>query len=335
MMRRSDLDKAYRVLAVTNTYPTVDAPGDTPCIRDQLQTLAGMGVEIDLMVIDRRKRGKLGYLSAAWQLALLPIWGKRYDLIHAFYGHSGLLSRLQLKYPVVVTFRGSDLLSHRDRVAGKLVARLVNGVIVMSKEMKIASGRRDAHIIPFEVNTGLFVPAEMLAARRELGLPLASKIVLFPWDPERPEKRFDVVEGTIRILQKADDVHLLVVHNQSHEVVARYMNASNALVLASDHEGAPMSVREAVATGLPVVSVDVGDVRNVIENVANCYICERVPADMAEKLSLAMRSNHRSISTASSDDPAQTRAAEQVLRVYDQALGVSSAAVVTENGART
>jgi glycosyltransferase involved in cell wall biosynthesis len=39
-----------------------------------------------------------------------------------------------------------------------------------------------------------------------------------------------------------------------------WLNAADVLLVTSSREGSPVTVREALACGLPVVSVDVGDV---------------------------------------------------------------------------
>lgn len=308
------------VLAVTNAYPTDQTPGDAPCIEDQIAALRAQGVNVDLLRIDRSKR-KLSYARAAWRLFLTSFQSKRYDLIHAYYGHCGLLARLQLRYPVVVTFRGSDLLSRKDGAIGRMVARLVDSVIVMSEEMKRAAKRRDAHIIPFGVNSYLFTPYPMEQARSDLGLPLSDKLILFPWDPGRPEKRFDIVVETIRILQKEQErVRLVVMFNKPHEVVAKYMNACDAMVLASDHEGAPMAVREAMACNLPIVGVDVGDVRQIFGHTEGCYLCKREATDLAEKLGWVLSRGDRTDGSRFVRKMDAAWAAEQVISAYYRVL---------------
>ncbi|MCK4791939.1 MAG: hypothetical protein KAV87_49865, partial [Desulfobacteraceae bacterium] len=232
----SDISERMSVLAVTNTYPTAEMPGDTPCIKDQILALRAQGVKVDLLYVDRGK-GKISYAKAAWQLFLKSFRGRQYDLIHAYYGHCGLLARLQFRYPIVVTFRGSDLLSQKDGLIGKIVARLVEGIIVMSEEMERATNRQDAHIIPFGLDLDLFTPYPMERARHDLGLPMSEKLVLFPWNPARPEKRFDIVEEAIQALHREhENVRLTVIHNKPREVVAKYMNACDVMVLASDHD---------------------------------------------------------------------------------------------------
>lgn len=310
-----------RVLAVTNHFPTQERQGDTPCIRDQILTLRSLGIDVEVLQIDRRRK-RASYLAVAWRLFLTSFRRKRYDLIHAYYGYAGLLARLQVKVPVVVTFRGSDLLSRRNRLIGPMVARWAAGVIVMSEEMRRVSRRADAQIIPFGVDLELFRPQPMGRCRVDLGLPLGDKLVLFPWDPGRPEKRFDVVKAAVeRLQQDPGAVRLLTVWDEPPETIVKYMNACDALVLASDREGAPMAVREAIACNLPVVSVDVGDVRQVIGDIEGCYLCRQDAGDLAQKLRMALDRGHRLDAAPMARNLDVRRASERVIEVYDRVLG--------------
>jgi teichuronic acid biosynthesis glycosyltransferase TuaC len=309
-----------RILAVTNTYPITEKPGDTPQIRDQLDALKARGVEVDLMYVDRYK-GKRGYAEAAWRILLLTFQRKRYDLIHAYYGHCGLLARLQARYPIIVTFLGSDLLDPKDSPIGKVVARLADGIIVQSIEMKQIAKRDDAFIIPFGVNLDLFISYPMEDARQELGLALDEKLVLFPWNPARHVKRFDLVQEAIQIVQERyNRVRLVSLFDQPHETVVKYMNACNVMVLASEHEGSPMALREAMACNLPIISVDVGDVRQIIENTEGCYLCKREPADIAEKLCLALERGCRTYGGRVVRQADAAWGANQVMLLYDYVL---------------
>ena len=286
-------DREATCTGIANSYPTADKPGDMPQIQDQLDELRRRGVEVDLLYVDRYK-GILGYVQAAWKLFLLSFQRRRYNLVHAYYGHCGLLARLQCRCPIVVTFLGSDLLSRRDRAIGKAVSKVADGVIVQSEEMKRIAERDDASIIPFGVKFEALRPYPMEDARRELGLALDEKLVLFPWNPARPVKRFDLIQEAVRIVQQRyDQVRLISVFDQPHETVAKYMNACDVMVLASEHEGSPMALREAMACNLPIVSVDVGDVRQIIENTEGCYLCKREPSDIAEKLGLVFERGGR------------------------------------------
>lgn len=305
-----------RVLVVTNTYPSVSRPADTPSIKDQVEDLRRLGAVVDILYIDGSR--KLNYLLGALKILLLSFRSEKYHILHAFYGHSGALAQLQRKYPVIVTFLGSDLLSKKDSRIGKYAARKADGVIVMTEEMRAESGR-DAQVIPFGANTHIFKPRPKHEARMQLGLPPDKKLILFPWKPTRPEKRYWLAEEAVSLLNDQSNTELLALHNKPREVVSKYMSACDAMILTSRHEGSPLAVREAIACKLPVVAVDVGDVRLVVEQSNGGYITEENAPDIAENLSMALNSETVFFDTPSSAYDSLS-SAKQVLAFYEQML---------------
>jgi len=146
---------------------------------------------------------------------------------------------------------------------------------------------------------------------------LDKKLILFPWNPARLVKRFDIVEKMMGIVKKMiPESELLVVHDKPHATMAQYFNASDVCVLASDHEGSPVAIREALACNLPVVSVDVGDVGDLIDGLENCYLVDRNPADMAEKVKAVLTSGRRCLGRERMQVYDIHQAAERVYQVY-------------------
>ena len=62
------------------------------------------------------------------------------------------------------------------------------------------------------------------------------------------------------------------------------MNACDCLLMTSEREASPMVIKEAMLCGCPIVSVDVGDVKDMISGTDGCFIACREPADIADKL---------------------------------------------------
>ncbi len=88
-------------------------------------------------------------------------------------------------------------------------------------------------------------------------------------------------------------VELVEMKGYSRAEVANLFYAADALVMTSFTEGSPQVVKEAMACGCPIVSVDVGDVAERIAGVDKCYIAERTPEDIALKLNTIIQDTQR------------------------------------------
>lgn len=64
--------------------------------------------------------------------------------------------------------------------------------------------------------------------------------------------------------------------------------------MTSHTEGSPQVIKEALACGCPIVSVDVGDVRERIQDVPGCYVSESYePSQLAYYLEKALNLHNR------------------------------------------
>lgn len=315
--------ESIRVLLVSNVYPVNDRVG-TPSIGIQQRLLEERGVAFDVIAI--QTGNPAAYFKAAIRFLWMNLRKRDYDLVHAYYGLSAFIALLQRRMPVVATFLGSDLLSagegdHRDRKIGVLAAKHADAVIIMTEQMKLATGREDAHVIPFGVDLDQFPLVDQMDARKLLGLPANKKLVLFPWDPERLVKRYDVVAKMMTLVKKKlPESELVVIHDRSHAEMVHYFNACDVCVLASDHEGSPVAIREALACNLPVVSVDVGDVAALIDGLENCYLVERNPTKMADRVAAVLKSGKRCQGRARMQAYDIDSAADRVWRIYQQLI---------------
>ncbi len=289
-----------KVLLITHSIgdpEVVSAPG----ISDQITEMGRMGVEFEVWMV--RAGCKRSYISTAFRVMRLNFQPRRFDLIHATYSLNGFIALLQWKYPVIVSLLGSDLINRdhndlsgeRDSWIGRLVASLARRVIVQTDEMAaaVSGDKSKITVIPYGINTEIFHPIPLEEARRRLELANDGRIILFPYNPARPEKQFHLLEEAAELLKQEIPVQLIPVYGRSRQELALFMNASNALVLTSSHEGSPVAVREALACGLPVVSVPVGDVQDLISTVEGCHMCGYDPVDIADKLKLVFHKDRR------------------------------------------
>ena len=77
------------------------------------------------------------------------------------------------------------------------------------------------------------------------------------------------IESQIDSLQLGDKVKLLGVQTD----VFRYLTKADCFVLSSDYEGIPMTIIEAMGTGLPVVSTNVGGIPELITDGREGILC--------------------------------------------------------------
>ncbi len=321
--------KTYRILVVTNIWPTQSDPGYGSFVQAQMESLRPLGVEFDTLFIDGRA-SRWNYLRGVGRMRSL-LRQKRYDLIHAHFGLSGWVARCQFRTPVVVSFMGDDVLGRPRRdgsitaygrflqVSSFLLARIVSACIVKSAEMKRKLGLASAQVIPNGVDLNAFRPLHRNEARKALGLDPEKKYVLFPYDPAEQRKRYDLIQAAVAEAQVSNPaIEILHVRGVPRERMPLYMNAADLLLLASVFEGSPNAVKEAMAVNLPVVSVDVGDVRELIGTTEGCFIVPREATAMAEKIVEVCRQPMRTRGREAIARLSIENVARQVVAVYAQ-----------------
>jgi glycosyltransferase involved in cell wall biosynthesis len=150
-------------------------------------------------------------------------------------------------------------------------------------------------------------------------LPLDAPLLLFPYDPGRAVKRFDLVEAAAELARAAHPaLQVITVCDKTPEELALYMNACDVMVLASDSEGAPGAVREALACNLPIVSVDVGDVAELIGPIDGCSIVERDAAAIAAQLNVVLAERRRVDGVVHVQHLDVARSAAVIARIYQE-----------------
>lgn len=312
-----------KVLVVTNMYPTVTMPAFGTFVHDQVQALRRAGVEVDVFFVNGRQ-STWNYL---W--GFLRFWrflcGRRYDLIHAHYVLSGVIARAQWGHKLVLTHHGPEVLGWPhpwQRWVCLLLTPLCDEAIYVSEEIRRALRDEDGWVIPCGVNLDDFNPLPRDEARARLDLPQDKRLVLWAGEHWRPEKLFHLVEQAMaRVQAELPDAELVLLTKKPHDVVPVYMSACDALVLTSAAEGSPMVVKEAMACNLPVVSVRVGDVPDVIGDTPGCALAARDPADIAAKLVAVLREPQRTDGRSRIQHLRHDRIASRLIEVYAHALG--------------
>jgi teichuronic acid biosynthesis glycosyltransferase TuaC len=285
-----------RILALTNMYPTPDSPYYGVFVRDTLDAIQRMdpSITIDLLFVNGR-RSKAAYLAAP--LRVLARAGAGYDAIHAHYGFLAAAGTF-FPGPRVITFYGSDVNDPRELRWSRPFLSRYDQIVVMNEAMRATLGRPDALVLPPGIDLVRFTPRDRGEARARLGLDADARYILFPSKPERREKRYDLFSDVVsRVARGRPDVKTLLLASPERpdgEIPWIYA-ASDVLLLTSDNEGSPMVIKEALAMNLPIVSVDVGDIRAVAGPSRPCRILDsRDPAELARAVTEVLDAGGRS-----------------------------------------
>ncbi len=222
------------------------------------------------------------------------------DLVHAYFAHiagfAGINISKFFKVPLVVGVMGSDINRFVLRNEGRWYDRKralaslsdANAIIAVSEDLKnkvesLGDFSSKTYKIHNGVSTDTFKPADKLTARKELGLPIKKKILLFVGNIIKEKGVLELLDA-IKIINR-DDLSVVMVgrdylqsdemhkHSQilfkgavPYENIPRYMQASDILVHPSYSEGFGKVLIESLACGCPVVSTDATAIPEIISS---------------------------------------------------------------------
>jgi glycosyltransferase involved in cell wall biosynthesis len=327
-----------KVLAVTNMYPRPEAPTSGTFVEQQVKGLRELGLQVEVHLVERSQKGMFAYFGAQRQVAE-RVRSFRPDLVHVMYGGvmADMITRSLKNVPTVVSFCGSDLLGEllsgriRKMIASYGVwsswqaARRASGIIVKSRNLQQAlpceEDRRRAHIIPNGIDLERFRPLDRNECRNALGWPRDGFNVLFPTNTGDPRKRIGLARGAVAELGNLGVIaRLRELQDVAHDQVPVWINACDVVILTSLHEGSPNVIKEALACNVPIVSVDVGDVAERVEDIEGCFIADATPSSLAEKLHRVLSGSRRVEGRTAMRELSLERVAARVKTCYLEAV---------------
>jgi teichuronic acid biosynthesis glycosyltransferase TuaC len=308
-----------KVLIVTHMYPTARNPENGTFVEQQVESLRREGIDMDVLHVDvTRSKWLYPWTFVPFQKRVLT---RRYDLVHAHYVFAGVVARSQFRSPMIVTHHGDEAFFTWQAHLCRLLSRMVDKSIVVTEEIKKSIGLESSVVIPCGVDFDIFKPIDKRSAREQLGLPGDKKLVLFVGRYPEWRKRFDIVKDAVAQLKaKGMDLELIVAYKETYERVPVFMSACDVMVLPSEREGSPQVVKEAMACNLPVISVDVGDVPDILAGVKNCYVSPRDPASVAERVALVLERCERSDGRERTRRYELSSIAKRIVKVYEEVL---------------
>ena len=322
----SDFNQPPRVLAVI--------PGDGEgnsfiFARRQVASLVRAGVTIQTLYLEPCR--SVQQFFTQWRRLNRAIQAFSPHLIHAHYGTvTSFLCACGTGRPLIITFRGSDL--NRDARIGFVRGRLglllsqfsalkASVIICTSSQLvdQLWWRRKKATVLPSGADLTLFRPDEMQKFRERIGWKPDELVVVFNAGKNPLLKGLPLAREAVAIVQsKFAPVRLFEFDGSTPpENMPTYLNAADCLLLASEAEGSPNIVKEALACNLPIVSVDVGDVAERLRAVSPSFIVERDPEQIARALIEALSAKKRSNGRERVAELSEARIAERLCSIYE------------------
>ncbi|EOZ96372.1 glycosyltransferase, putative [Indibacter alkaliphilus LW1] len=289
-----------KILFVTNMYPFDKKPYFGIFIKEQIDELKkSFSFDHEVYFINGLYKSKLEYLRSILRVPQV-IRKFKPDIIHVHYGISGLfLLFYKPKIPVIMTLHGCDFLDHGDNwlqvMISKAVARKVDKVLVQNRQMVEVSRtiNPNVQILTCGVDTEFFQPDSPVSNVKNNEIT-----IVFPSDPSRNEKNYPLFKATIEELEKSfnKNVSIVCIHNMDRSEIRNVLSASDCLIMTSISEGSPQVVKEALSCGLPVISVDVGNVKEMLEGIPACFCSEHHdPKELAHLANKAIEQGRNEI----------------------------------------
>jgi len=204
-------------------------------------------------------------------LALRP------HVVHVHFGYS-VLAVPHVDPPLVASFYGDDLNGTTTESggttikswAGRYVAnwlawRSRRSIVVsegMLRALWLRRVRGRAVVVRDGVDDSVFCVRSRVEARRRLGIEDNKIRIIFPHEATDPNKRVQLALAAVAVLRVSiPAIELWIVNGKPADEMPWYYASADAMIVTSRREGGPSSAKEALACGLPVVSVPVGDLQ--------------------------------------------------------------------------
>jgi glycosyltransferase involved in cell wall biosynthesis len=303
-----------------------------PFIEEQINALQQIGIHICRYGVTGK--GILGYLRELPRLKRV-IRYEHPDVVHAHFGLCGLLATIAVigtNIPVVVTYHGCDINAKKNRPFSQIAMRLSTwNIFVSYRQMLNAFGTEQRannnskwSIIPCGIDTSLFNSKHMCEEwfkNRFTGkkyVLFAGSFDNFVKDPTLAKKTEEIYNA----IHPNQPIELLELRGYTRDEVVTLMYKCDTLLLTSIREGSPQVIKEAMVCGCPIVSVDVGDVRERLTGLDGCYVAlSRTPEELAKLLEKSVpfgRTNGREQLLAAGLDNAQI--AEKLISIYTKVI---------------
>lgn len=283
-----------KVLHITPNYPSPERPVFGIFVKEQVESLRNVEVDCDVVFCDGQDKGFKKYITYLPKLWWKSLFGG-YDVIHCHHALSAVLLTLTgapLFKRVVLSYQNDPTHEWGDKWFRVFNLRFKKFII---KNISPYLENKKFVYLPNGTNSDFFKPMDKAKCKEILGWDKEKHYILYmdSNSKKRTQKRHDRYLEVIDLLKKDyDNIVSVELTNTPRQEIPTYMNACDLHLLTSDFEGSPNSVKECLCCNTPVVSTDVGNVRDMMGDIPGCYVANSFSAvELAECVEKVLKSN--------------------------------------------
>ena len=324
------------VLFVTSMHPSATFPLRGLVVPRLAAALRKLGHRVELVELGVGSPGR--YLLSRRRVAE-AIRVMAPDVIHVHFGYSGLAIP-RTSVPIVTTFNGDDL-TGTPGASGRITLKSRLGILVsqyvawrstrciavsqtLRERLWTKARRARTSVIRDAVDPSLFRPLPREEARQRCGVPEDDVLVIFPHNAWEPRKRLWLAEEAVDVLKGTlPKARLWVVNGRAADEMPWYYAAADVMIVTSMFEGGPTATKEALACGIPVVSVAVGDLDVFKEVPVGSTCVSDHPAALASALRDALDRAPKKRTSLLPESLTLDHAARTAAALYQQVIAES------------
>ncbi len=247
--------------------------------------------------------------------------------------HNSLIPKIDIN-PKLKWNNRSYLFNLKKKVYGEIKINIVPVSHWLERELEHSILKdQKITVIHNGIDVTVFKKTNKSDAREKLGLPLDKKIIMFASNggKNNPQKGWSYAETVISNFSKDPDILFLCVGGSNYTDsmkniqyidyvsnqydMSLYYSASDIFLFTSLAENFPLMILEAMACGTPVVSFDVGGVKEVLVHKENGYlVAYRDSQDLINGIEYILNLNTLSLSELSQ------KSIEKIARNFTQEI---------------
>lgn len=268
------------LICVSGNAPDFKFEYNQVFVFEQIESVCKLDPTVKYRVFTVVGKGIKGYLSSLKKLRQ-TIKDFKPDIIHAHCGQVGALAVLQRSIPVITTFHGSDINLPKIKPISSFASLFSRCSVFISNKLKnqLRIRGKDCLVIPCGVDKSVFFPMDKEDCKKRLGLDPRQNYILFASDFNNSIKNPALAKAVAAHFPQVD---FLEIKGRTRNEVAWLINGAELVLMTSHSEGSPQIIKEAVACGQQIVTVDVGDVREQLEGLPGCYVCSHDEQELVD-----------------------------------------------------